>query len=156
MKDYCSGNNEGVGITMTISLFSSIILISSITYLFAIKHNNQTLIYILKPGTMLMIILLALMSTPSTYAWWIIIGLLLSLLGDVFLMVPKDRFLHGLVSFLAAHVCYIIAFLHIQLQQEVSVFVTVSLVAIALLFFIQLVKGKRFKGGYPLIVAVFM
>jgi uncharacterized membrane protein YhhN len=155
MKDYCSGNNEGVGITMTINLFSSIILISSITYLFSIKHNNQTLIYILKPGTMLMIILFALTSTPSIYAWWIIIGLLLSLIGDIFLMVPKDRFLHGLVSFLAAHVCYIIAFLHIQLQQEVSVFVTVSLVAIALLFFIRLVKGKRFKGGNPLIVSVF-
>ena len=142
---------------MTFNVFSSLILISSLTYLFAIKHNNQTLIYILKPGTMLMIILLALTSTPSSYAWWIIIGLLFSIIGDIFLMLPDDRFLQGLVSFLAAHVCYIIACLQIQPQQvEVSVFFTVCLLTVALLFFIQLVKGKRFKGGYPLIVAVFI
>jgi uncharacterized membrane protein YhhN len=144
-----------VGISMAIYLFSFIIFISSITYLYATKHHNQTLIYILKPGTMLMIILFALTSTSSTYTWWIIIGLFLSLLGDIFLMVPKDRFIYGLVSFLIAHVCYIIAFLQIPLQQGVSVLVTVSLLAIAILFFIQVVKGKRFKGGYPLIVAVF-
>jgi uncharacterized membrane protein YhhN len=153
-KRLLCGFSEGVGIEMTISFFSSIILILSMAYLFAIKHNNQTLIYILKPGTMLIIIFFALASTPSTYAWWIIIGLLFSLLGDIFLMVPKDRFLYGLVSFLAAHVCYIIAFIQIQLQQDVSVFVTVSLVTIALLYFIRLVKGERFKGGYPLIFAV--
>lgn len=153
MKDH----KEGVGITMTINLFSSSILISSLTYLFAIKHNNQTLIYILKPGTMLMIILLALSNTPSSYAWWIIIGLLLSLIGDIFLMIPNDRFLHGLVAFLVAHVCYILAFLQIQPQQgKVSVFFTVCLLLVSLLFFIQLVKGIRFKGGYPLIVAVFI
>ncbi|RZT21640.1 lysoplasmalogenase [Fictibacillus sp. BK138] len=140
---------------MTISLFSSIILISSITYLYAIKRKKQMLIYILKPATMLIIILFALTSTPSTYAWWIIIGLLFSLLGDIFLMVPKDRFLQGLASFLTAHVCYIIAFLQIQLQKELNVLVSVSLVAIALIYFIRLVKGKRFTGGSPLKFAVF-
>lgn len=141
---------------MTISLFSSIILVSAITYLYALKSKNQTLIYILKPGTMLIIILFALTSTPSAYAWWIIIGLLFSLLGDIFLMIPKDRFLQGLASFLAAHVCYVIAFLQIKLQKELSGFVTVSLVAIALIYFIRLVKGKRFTGGFPLIFAVFI
>lgn len=140
---------------MTISLFSSIILISSIAYLYALKRKKQTLIYILKPGTMLIIILFALTSTHSTYAWWIIIGLLFSLLGDIFLMVPKDRFLQGLASFLAAHVCYVIAFLQIQLQKELNVLVSVSLVAIALIYFIRLVKGKRFTGGSPLKFAVF-
>ncbi|KZE64279.1 hypothetical protein AWM68_14410 [Fictibacillus phosphorivorans] len=142
---------------MTFNLLSSIILISSLTYLFAIKYNNQTLIYILKPGTMLMIILMALTSTPSSYAWWIIIGLFLSLIGDIFLMVPNDRFLHGLVSFLVAHICYIIACLQMQPQQvEVNVFLTVCLLTVAVLFFILLVKGKRFKRGYPLKVAVFI
>jgi uncharacterized membrane protein YhhN len=140
---------------MTINLLSSIILISSLTYLFATKYNNQTLIYILKPGTMLLIILMALTSTPSSYTWWIIIGLLLSLIGDIFLMLPNDRFIHGLVSFLAAHICYIIACFQMQPQQvEVNVFLTVCLLTVALLFFIQLVKGKLFKGGYPLKVAV--
>ncbi|HKW83483.1 MAG TPA: lysoplasmalogenase, partial [Burkholderiaceae bacterium] len=38
------------------------------------------------------------------------IGLVLSLVGDVFLLWPKEGFLPGLVSFLLAHVAYIAAF----------------------------------------------
>ncbi len=38
------------------------------------------------------------------------IGLVLSLVGDVFLLWPKEGFLPGLVSFLLAHLAYIAAF----------------------------------------------
>ncbi len=38
------------------------------------------------------------------------VGLLLSLAGDVFLMLPGDRFAEGLGAFLAAHVAYLVAF----------------------------------------------
>ena len=37
-------------------------------------------------------------------------GLLFSLVGDVSLMLPNERFIQGLVSFLVAHLCYIVAF----------------------------------------------
>ena len=37
-------------------------------------------------------------------------GLALSLAGDVFLMLPGDRFLGGLTSFLLAHLAYVVAF----------------------------------------------
>ena len=37
-------------------------------------------------------------------------GLLFSTAGDVFLMLPRDRFVAGLASFLVAHLCYIGAF----------------------------------------------
>jgi uncharacterized membrane protein YhhN len=37
-------------------------------------------------------------------------GLVLSLAGDVFLMLPRDRFVAGLASFLAAHLAYVVAF----------------------------------------------
>ena len=40
----------------------------------------------------------------------ILIGLVLSLAGDVFLLWPQQGFLPGLVSFLLAHLCYIAAF----------------------------------------------
>jgi uncharacterized membrane protein YhhN len=39
---------------------------------------------------------------------WFIFGLAFSLAGDVFLMLPHERFIAGLVSFLLAHICYII------------------------------------------------
>jgi hypothetical protein len=47
---------------------------------------------------------------PSPRALRLALGLIFSLAGDIFLMLPTDRFREGLASFLAAHVCYIAAF----------------------------------------------
>lgn len=41
---------------------------------------------------------------------WVLIGLGLSLVGDVALLWPKQGFLPGLVSFLLAHAAYLVAF----------------------------------------------
>lgn len=41
---------------------------------------------------------------------WVLIGLLLSLVGDVALLWPREGFLPGLVSFLLAHAAYLVAF----------------------------------------------
>jgi uncharacterized membrane protein YhhN len=43
-------------------------------------------------------------------ARWLRAGLLCSLAGDVALLWPESGFLPGLLSFLAAHVCYIVGF----------------------------------------------
>jgi uncharacterized membrane protein YhhN len=69
--------------------------------------------YIGKPLTTLLILLLALSVEPAADARYrraVLAGLVLSLVGDVFLMLPGDRFVPGLVAFLLAHVCYIVAF----------------------------------------------
>ena len=41
---------------------------------------------------------------------WVLAGLVLSLVGDVALLWPQQGFLPGLVAFLLAHACYIVAF----------------------------------------------
>jgi len=41
---------------------------------------------------------------------WILCGLVLSLVGDVALMWPRQGFLPGLIAFLLAHLAYIVAF----------------------------------------------
>lgn len=46
----------------------------------------------------------------TNYALWIAIGLFFSLLGDIALLRPAQYFLPGLVSFLFAHVSYLVAF----------------------------------------------
>jgi len=46
----------------------------------------------------------------ARYQLAIALGLACSLLGDIFLMLPRDRFLPGLASFLLAHVAYLVAF----------------------------------------------
>jgi uncharacterized membrane protein YhhN len=45
------------------------------------------------------------------YKYMIIAGLVFSMAGDVFLMLPSDRFVAGLVAFLVAHLFYIAAFM---------------------------------------------
>ncbi len=79
-----------------------------------LRPNHPTLFYILKPLTTILILVAALL--PGTfltdpYARAIGLGLLFSLFGDIWLMLPGNRFLYGLVSFLLAHICYIFAFL---------------------------------------------
>jgi uncharacterized membrane protein YhhN len=71
------------------------------------------LIYIFKPLTMVFIILIAVLAKepPSRrYKYAIIAGLLFSLAGDIFLMLPMDLFIVGLISFLIAQLIYTYAF----------------------------------------------
>lgn len=65
------------------------------------------------PLTTLLILGVAVVATapPSArYRWSICAGLVCSLVGDVLLMLPRDRFLAGLSAFLLAHLCYLSAF----------------------------------------------
>lgn len=70
------------------------------------------LIRIFKPLTTMLILAVALL--PGTlrsdpYARAVAVGLVFSLIGDVFLTLPR-RFLHGLGAFLLAQIAYILAF----------------------------------------------
>jgi uncharacterized membrane protein YhhN len=67
--------------------------------------------YVFKPLTTLLILAMALRSSSGStgYRSLIVVGLLLSTLGDVFLMLPFDGFVFGLGSFLLAHIAYLIA-----------------------------------------------
>jgi uncharacterized membrane protein YhhN len=73
--------------------------------------------YVAKPLTTTALIALAWLapgSPAAPYRELIVLGLIFSLAGDVFLMLPSDRFLPGLASFLIAHLLYIAAFSRVQ------------------------------------------
>ncbi|MGD2251331.1 MAG: lysoplasmalogenase [Anaerolineales bacterium] len=70
-------------------------------------------VYIFKPLTTILILVIAVLvgkSSTSIYKYLIFAGLVFSLAGDVFLMLPSDQFIAGLVSFLIAQILYIAAF----------------------------------------------
>ena len=70
-------------------------------------------VYLFKPSTTALLLLLAGLSAPAhgaRYQQAVVVGLACSLVGDVLLMLPRDRFVAGLASFLFAHVAYIVAF----------------------------------------------
>ena len=67
-----------------------------------------------KPAATALLVAVAILAARAglsrRYAGAIAAGLGASLAGDVFLMLPGDLFLLGLLAFLVAHVCYLIAF----------------------------------------------
>ncbi len=88
-------------------------LVSGLLCIRANYRQSQRQFFFFKPLTTALIILLALLAplpTNSLYKWLILAGLLFSLAGDIFLMLPRDRFVAGLISFLIAHLVYIVAF----------------------------------------------
>jgi uncharacterized membrane protein YhhN len=90
-----------------------LILLSGALHIRAEYRGPRSRVYLLKPLTTSLIVLLALLSQDpisGIYKWSLVAGLLLSLGGDVFLMLPQDHFLAGLSSFLLAHLAYILAF----------------------------------------------
>lgn len=75
--------------------------------------GRRRAVYFLKPLTTSLIVVLAASVPPPASGYYraaVVLGLLFSLAGDVFLMLPRDRFVAGLASFLVAHLCYIAAF----------------------------------------------
>jgi uncharacterized membrane protein YhhN len=72
------------------------------------------LVYVFKPLTMASVIAIAALGRARTggpYGALILTGLLVSLAGDIFLMLRKKRFIQGLACFLLAQVLYGAAFL---------------------------------------------
>ena len=89
------------------------IFITATLHLWGEYHGRSWLIYVFKPFTVLQIIFYTIFVTPTfgiQYQVLILSGLVFSFFGDLFLMLPKDRFIQGLASFLVAHLFYIAAF----------------------------------------------
>lgn len=74
--------------------------------------KNDKLIYIFKPLTTALILSIVFVGgdLSNTFTKLVSLALIFSLAGDVYLMLPKDRFIEGLASFLTAHIILIVAF----------------------------------------------
>lgn len=75
----------------------------------AVARALRPLEYVCKPATLGALLLVAVLIDPANEAqrWWFVAALAFSLLGDVLLMLPSDRFVAGLGAFLVAHLCYV-------------------------------------------------
>src|SRR6185503_13370199 len=94
------------------AVLSILAFASAVLAILSAYQKRRLTHYLFKPLTVVLIMLIAFQSKHTTspfYRQAIIAGLIFSLAGDIFLMLP-DRFIPGLVSFLFAHVFYIAAF----------------------------------------------
>lgn len=90
-----------------------LIILSGLLHITGLYVKSPSLKYIFKPLTTLLIIFLAIHqggNSCSQYKILILGGLVFSLAGDIFLMLRRERFVAGLVSFLLAHILFISAF----------------------------------------------
>ena len=123
----------------------------------AVSRNLGQLEYVAKPAVMVSLFLWLFTTTGlQGNAFWFGLGILLSLAGDVLLMISLDRlFLPGLAAFLLAHIAYIIGF-----RAELM---TASIWALILLVFIainvsrllrRIVGSMRASGENKLVLPV--
>jgi uncharacterized membrane protein YhhN len=95
-----------------IAILSLAIAVAALLTIRAEYRGPRWLVYLCKPlaTTLILVLALATGDDDRGYTALIVIGLAWSLAGDIFLMLPGDRFILGLVSFLIAHLAYIAAF----------------------------------------------
>lgn len=116
--------------------------------------DRRTQFYIFKPLTTALVIAVAALSgygQRSEYWYLIVGGLLLCLAGDVFLMLPSDKFVHGLLSFLGAHIVFAVAFFTVT--RAVTPWLLLSVFVVAATLYTALYPGLA-KMKIPVLVYV--
>jgi uncharacterized membrane protein YhhN len=123
----------------------------------AVGRHAKRAEYVLKPLVMVVLIAAAVALRPGNPAIecrFTLAALVLSLAGDVFLMVPRDLFVAGLASFLLAHVAYVVAFNPTAPPLGPTVVGIVVVLAVGLPLFLRMARGMRESGRDRLVVPV--
>jgi uncharacterized membrane protein YhhN len=95
----------------------------------AVARRMKPLEYVCKPAVMVaLIVAAASFDVSDAHKWAFVAALAFSLAGDVFLMLPADRFIFGVGAFFLAHVAYIVG-LRMESNAATSLLAGVVLVA---------------------------
>ena len=119
----------------------------------AVARGSTVGIYVCKPLTLVLMIgaAIALDPTSESVRAWFVVALVLSLAGDVFLMLPVDAFVAGLSSFLLAHVAYVVG---LNQDSAGNWWLAIPVVIVAGILGRRLVAGIRRSGHPELVVPV--
>ena len=117
----------------------------------AVAVDRRPLEYVLKPATMVALgaVVLALDLPGGQLRWWYLAAIILSLAGDVFLMLPESAmdpelsFVAGLGSFLVAHVLYVVGMVLLGVSGGWLVIGTVAAVLVIVTVGRRVIAGAR-------------
>ncbi|WP_070966485.1 lysoplasmalogenase [Vibrio sonorensis] len=118
---------------LAIALFSAL-------HLYSIERGPKWLFYISKPLPIWMLAAFLTVEYQSFYSNAIVLALLVSSLGDILLMSPKDRFLSGLSVFLLAHLIYTVTF-WLQIDTNLSLWLPFLLGCIGVIVYLLLLPS---------------
>ena len=140
---------------MSFTLIGLALVVAFLDWL-AVAKKWVTLEYVAKPGVM--VVLLVWLASVGGFQGYLILfglGLVFSMAGDIFLMLPKERFVAGLVSFLLAHVAYIIGFNDTFPPMNLVTLVVAALVAlVAFRLYTRIAGGLTASGNDKLKIPV--
>ena len=126
---------------------------------FAVAASRRGLEYVAKPAVMLGLIAVAVLLHPvdSTERTFFLVALTFGLISDIFLMLPQDMFLLGLVAALVEHLAYIAGFNHRPLQAVMlGVAAAIALVSVAVILppVIRALRQKQPGLVWPVVAYV--
>lgn len=131
-------------------LLLAAIVVFGVGYLISMQGDIMPLKFILKPGTIVLMIVWVATARgiTNTYRNWIMAGLSLSAVGDAFLLMKGDQwFMFGVFSFLIAHVLYITAFATRLKFAKLHLLAVVPIAVYAFLLLRGLHGGMFGEGG---------
>jgi uncharacterized membrane protein YhhN len=123
----------------------------------AVVRGDRRLEYLCKPAATIALVGVAatLDAVSADRQAWFIAALVLSLVGDVFLMLPRDRLVFGLGAFLVAQVAYTVGFAHGATGAEGDYVIGAALVAlVAVPLVVRFVRALRASGRTELVPPV--
>jgi uncharacterized membrane protein YhhN len=93
--------------------------------------------YLTKPGAMVSLLIWVFVTgnaADAAFPWggliWFVIGGIASTFGDIFLMLPKEQFILGLVSFALGHIAYVIGLNTNPLDLNLAAWIVLGLVVV--------------------------
>jgi uncharacterized membrane protein YhhN len=134
--------------------FLMLAAVLAVTDWYAVLRGDRRIEYVAKPGATLALTLTAatLDAARSDMQVVFVVALVASLAGDVFLMLPGDRFVPGLASFLVAQLLFTVGFaLHGGSEADYLVGVLVTAVIVAPLA-VRFVRAARASGRGSVVV----
>jgi uncharacterized membrane protein YhhN len=123
----------------------------------AVARRAKRAEYVCKPLTMVVLIAAAVSlqeGNPAAVCAFTLAALVLSLAGDVFLMLPRDLFVAGLGSFLLAHIAYVAAFNPSAPPLGATLVGVVLVLAAGVPLFLRMARGMTEKGQRKLLLPV--
>jgi uncharacterized membrane protein YhhN len=124
---------------------------------YAVARRRKRIEYAFKPLALVVMTgaAVALGGEAPERQWaFTVIALMLSLAGDVYLMLPRDMFVAGLASFLLAHVAYVIAFDPAAARPGALLVAASVSGAVAFVLFARLRRGLIVSGRRTLVAPV--
>jgi uncharacterized membrane protein YhhN len=125
--------------------FLVLAVVSAAIHWWSVAAKHRPVLLVTKPLVMVMLIGLAVSIDGAAGAsrGWFVVALILSLAGDVFLMLEPDQFVAGLASFLGAHLAYIVGLVLAAFSPVPAVIALVAAVALFPLIGRPILAGAR-------------